>query len=70
MKKLALWGVWHVHAGHFVEMAQRYCDVAGVWEDNREWQTEFCLKHNLYAFNSLDEMLGYFYCFTVRCEFM
>ncbi|MBR4880312.1 MAG: Gfo/Idh/MocA family oxidoreductase [Clostridia bacterium] len=57
MKKVALWGVWHVHAGHFVDMASRYGEVVGVWEDNREWQAEFCRKHNLYAYSSLDEML-------------
>ena len=57
MKKVALWGVWHVHAGHFVDMASRYGEVVGVWEDNREWQDEFSRKHNLYAYSSLEEML-------------
>ncbi len=58
MKKVALWGVWHVHARHFVDVASRYGEVVGVWEDNREWQAEFCRKHNLYAYSSLEEMLS------------
>lgn len=57
MKKLALWGLWHVHAGHLATLAQKYSELIGVWDENREKLEEFCEKYDLYAFSSLEEML-------------
>ena len=58
MKKLALWGLWHVHAEHYVQLASKYAEVTGVWEENKVWQSDFCQKHGLYAYSSLEEMLS------------
>lgn len=58
MKKLALWGLWHVHAGHLAELAQKYASLIGVWDEDTKALNEFCKKYNLYAFSSLEEMLS------------
>lgn len=55
--KIALCGLWHVHAGGYYNTAKQYGEVIGVWDENAEWRKAFAEKNGLYEFNSFEELL-------------
>ena len=55
--KIALCGLWHVHAPGYYKQAKQFSDVIGVWEENEQWRKDFCKENDLYEFNSFEELL-------------
>ena len=55
--KIALCGLWHVHAGGYYRTAKEYGEVIGVWDENPEWRKDFAEKNSLYEFKSFEELL-------------
>ncbi len=57
--KIAILGVWHVHAGEYTEMARDAgATVTGVWDENPAWCKDFAEKYGIAAYASLDELLA------------
>ena len=58
MRKIAVCGVWHVHAPDYTKAAMDRCEVIGVWDENADRKNEFCERFGLKAFADLDELLA------------
>lgn len=58
MKKIAICGVWHVHAGGYTKTAQNYAEVIGAWDENEARRNEFCKNLGIPAFATFDELLN------------
>ncbi|MBR5308583.1 MAG: Gfo/Idh/MocA family oxidoreductase [Clostridia bacterium] len=56
--KMVICGLWHVHAPQYCDIAQKYTEVIGVWDENEQWRRDFCEKRGLHEFKSLDELLS------------
>ena len=56
--KIAICGLWHVHAGGYYNTAKQYGEVIGVWDENETWRKEFAEKNGLYEFKSFEELLA------------
>ena len=56
--KVALCGLWHVHAWGYYERAAALGEVVGVWEENDRLRNEFCEKSSVKVFETLDELLA------------
>ena len=57
--KVAILGIWHVHAGEYTEMARDAgATVTGVWDENPAWRNAFAEKYGIPAYASLDELLA------------
>ena len=56
--KVALWGLWHVHAPGYFNTASQLGEVVGVYEENAEWRKDFCKSKNVHEFNSPEELLA------------
>ncbi len=56
--KVAIVGVWHVHAPEYTDAAKKYGEVVGVYEENREWCEDFAKRMDIRAFESYDELLA------------
>ncbi len=55
--KVAILGVWHVHADEYTRTAAARGTVVGVWDENTEWCAAFAARHGIHAYGSLDELL-------------
>lgn len=55
--KIAICGLWHVHAEGYYKTAANYAEIIGVYEPNEKWRKDFCEKYNLKEFLSFDELL-------------
>ena len=58
MKKIAICGTWHVHAGDYTKIAMKLADVIGVWEANAERKDAFCKQFDLPAFDTFEDLLA------------
>ena len=56
--KVAICGLWHVHAWGYYERAAKLGEVVGVWEENDERRNEFCEKFGVPVFETLDDLLA------------
>lgn len=57
--KVAILGVWHVHAGEYTQMAMDAgATVTGVWDEDAAWRDAFAEKYGIPAYASLDELLA------------
>ena len=56
--KVALWGVWHVHAIDYFHHAVKLGEVVGVYDANEQWCKAFCEKNDAKAFASAEELLA------------
>ena len=57
--KVAILGVWHVHAGEYTEAARAAgATVTGVWDENTAWRDAFAEKYAIPAYATLDELLA------------
>lgn len=56
--KIALYGLWHVHAPQYYKTASEYGEVVGVYEENPQFRTSFCEKYGVPAFSSPEELLN------------
>lgn len=57
MKKIALYGLWHVHAPQYYKTAAQYGEVVGVYEKNPAFRDPFCGQYGVPAFSSPEELL-------------
>ena len=57
--KVAICGTWHVHAGHYTQVAKdtEGVEVIGVYEENEEWKKEFAKNFDIPAFETFDDLL-------------
>lgn len=58
MMKVAICGVWHVHAGGYTSTAKNCADVIGAWDTDKEKLEIFCKEHGVYGFSSFEELLA------------
>jgi len=58
MKKIAICGVWHVHAADYTNTAMKNAQVIGVWEEDKARREQFCKELNLPAFDSFEALLA------------
>ena len=56
--KVAILGVWHVHADEYTKIAKEYGEVVGVWDEDAERRADFAKKHNICEFATLEELLA------------
>ena len=56
--KVAICGVWHVHAKDYTKKAMEYGEVIGVYDNNAEWKNSFAEKFGIPTFDSLEELLA------------
>ena len=56
--KIALCGVWHVHAPGYYKTACQYGEVIGVFERDEARRKAFCSQYNLPEFETLDALLA------------
>lgn len=56
--KVAIWGVWHVHAKDYTKKAMEYGEVIGVYDDNAQWKNSFAEKHGIPAFDTAEDLLN------------
>ncbi len=58
MMKIALYGLWHVHAPSYYKTAAQYGKVVGVYEPNSDFRNAFCEKYGVPAFASPEDLLN------------
>ena len=56
--KIAVCGIWHVHADEYIAKALEFSEVVGVWDSNQEKLKKFCEKYSVNAFASFEELLA------------
>ena len=56
--KVAILGTWHVHAPQYTDVAQKWGEVVGVYEENAAWRADFAKKYNVKEFASVEELLA------------
>lgn len=55
--KVAIWGVWHVHAKDYVKKALEYGEVVGVYDDDPAWKANFAAQFGIPAFDDAQALL-------------
>ena len=56
--KVAILGVWHVHANSYTNIAKELGEVVGVWDADAERRSEFAQKQGIHEFATLEELLA------------
>ena len=56
--KVAVCGLWHVHAEEYFLHAMKLGEVVGVYDDNEQRRTEFCGKYQVKAIETFEELLA------------
>ncbi len=56
--KTAIIGVWHVHADEYTRVAAQNGTIVGVWDENPTWKTDFAARHNIPAFENVEDLLA------------
>jgi predicted dehydrogenase len=55
--KVAICGVWHVHAPDYTKKALENGQVVGVYDDNPKWKADFAAQFGIPAFDTLEDLL-------------
>lgn len=56
--RVAILGVWHVHADSYTNTAKELGEVVGVWDEDAERRSAFAQRHGIREFSTLDELLA------------
>ena len=56
--KVAVCGLWHVHAEEYFLHAMKLGEVVGVYDDNEQRRTAFCQKYQVKAIETFEELLS------------
>ena len=56
--KVAIWGVWHVHAKDYTKKAKEFGEVIGVYDDNAEWKNSFAKSMEIPVFATAEDLLN------------
>ena len=56
--KIAICGVWHVHAPQYFKIAREYGEIIGVWEADEKRRADFCEEFGVKEFATFDELLA------------
>lgn len=58
--KVAICGTWHVHAGHYTNVAKMTdgVEVIGVYEENEQWKCDFAKALDIPAFDTFEDLLA------------
>ncbi len=56
--KIAICGVWHVHAKGYTVTAKSNAEVVGAWDVDEQRRKSFCQELGLKEFTSLDELIA------------
>ena len=60
MRKVAVLGLWHVHAPEYYKSAlAAECEVVGAYDDDKERLDAFCKENGVYAFSSEEELFAF-----------
>lgn len=54
--KVAILGVWHVHAGGYTKTAKELGEVVGVYDENAEWRAKFAKEFGIREFSTAEEL--------------
>ena len=57
--KVAICGVWHVHAPQYTEAAMKYAEVIGAYDRDPEKLEAFSKKMNVPTFSDFDALLHF-----------
>lgn len=55
--KIAIFGVWHVHAADYTKTAMEFGEVIGFYEKIDSFAEDFARKFNIPRFKTPDELL-------------
>ncbi len=55
--KVAIYGVWHVHAADYIKVAREFGEVVGFYEKNDYFANNFAERFNVHRFNTPEELL-------------
>ena len=55
--KVAVCGLWHVHAEEYFNRAMALGEVVGVYDDNEQRRTDFCNKYQVKPIETFEEVL-------------
>ncbi len=55
--KIAIAGVWHVHADEYTRTAMQLGEVVGVYDNNPVWKSNFAEKFDIHPFATYEELL-------------
>ena len=55
--KIAVFGVWHVHASDYIKIALELGEVVGFYEKNDALAEDFSKKFNVHRFSTAEELL-------------
>ena len=55
--KVAVCGLWHVHAEEYFNRAMALGEVVGVYDDNEQRRTDFCNKYHVKPIETFEEVL-------------
>ena len=56
--KIAICGVWHVHAPQYLEIARKHGEIVGVWEADEKRRADFCAQYGTKELASFEELLA------------
>ncbi len=56
--RVAILGVWHVHADSYTNTAKELGEVVGVWDADAERRAAFAQKHSISEFATLEDLLA------------
>ena len=56
--KVAIYGVWHVHAPQYTKTAMELGEVVGFYEKNDKFAEDFANKFQIPRFNTPEELLA------------
>ncbi len=55
--RVAIAGVWHVHAPDYTKVARELGEIVGVYDENPQWAEKYAREWNLRRFETLEELL-------------
>ena len=56
--RVAILGVWHVHADEYTKLAMEHGEVVGVWDEDAERRADFAKKYDIPEFSTLEALLA------------
>ena len=56
--KIAICGVWHVHAPQYLKIAREHGEIVGVWEADEKRRADFCAEFGTKEFKTFEELLA------------
>ncbi len=55
--KIAICGIWHVHAPDYLKTAKNYGEIVGAWDADSDRRKDFCAAHGVPELSSFKQLL-------------